>query len=594
MDQSKLLTARLASGRRAELGAGRARCSHGTRRSATSRPRSSAPSSSSDGGLAIWNGSWYGGHYTAHLQRPLPAARRAARPAGGRGAGGDRLRLPLRPPRPRPLGGRRALGDPLVRGRRRHPARRRPAHLRPRRRLRPRLPARRCRWGAPRRRSPSRRRARSPARSPPSSSPASWSPARSTSLDRERRPRSSTAPIRSPALAFGLVLIPNLAFPARASSRSSSPPSSRSRSGAGRRCSSPAGSRGEERQLRQVLLGYVLASTAGLAAAQRDGRQRGAARRPVRRPGPGRGTARPPAAGAVLVRRTLPRRQPLLADERERHPDRAQRRRPVDHGRVLRPASRTGCAATAGPASGSRCRRPPTTGSRPIWRPRSTSRAAGCASSTRRATTSSTTTGELGSGQLPRLAARQRDQLRRPARRAARLLLGGGAAADPERTALPAACAGSAPDWRVYAVRDPEPLVEPRRGRGGARPPGRPPGLRPRRDPTRGSFLVRVNFTPYWSIARGSGCLLRRGDWTLVRADGPGVFRVGADFSLCARLERGHRRPQDLLRRRPRLPLGPVDARQSARAAALRAGSAPGRGIRRPRRRRGCGGRRRG
>ena len=47
-----------------------------------------------------------------------------------------------------------------------------------------------------------------------------------------------------------------------------------------------------------------------------------------------------------------------------------------------------------------------------------------------------------------------------------------------------------------------------------------------------GEFLVRVNFTPYWSIARGDGCLLRHGDWTVARATHPGVFRVAADFSL--------------------------------------------------------------
>jgi hypothetical protein len=47
-----------------------------------------------------------------------------------------------------------------------------------------------------------------------------------------------------------------------------------------------------------------------------------------------------------------------------------------------------------------------------------------------------------------------------------------------------------------------------------------------------GRFLVRVNFTPYWSLARGSGCILRRGDWTVVRAAHPGVIRVAVDFSL--------------------------------------------------------------
>jgi hypothetical protein len=89
----------------------------------------------------------------------------------------------------------------------------------------------------------------------------------------------------------------------------------------------------------------------------------------------------------------------------------------------------------------------------------------------------------------------------------------------------------SSPHWRIYEVRDPKPLIEPvaaaaaqvrRVGRQGfALNVTRP-----------GEFLVRVNFTPYWSIARGEGCLLRRGDWTLARATRPGVFRVSANFSL--------------------------------------------------------------
>jgi hypothetical protein len=85
--------------------------------------------------------------------------------------------------------------------------------------------------------------------------------------------------------------------------------------------------------------------------------------------------------------------------------------------------------------------------------------------------------------------------------------------------------------WRVYEVRHPAPMVQPlaggaaivsRVGRDGfvldvSRP---------------GDFLVRLAFTPYWSIARGQGCLFRRGNWTLARASHPGVFRVTADFSL--------------------------------------------------------------
>jgi hypothetical protein len=85
--------------------------------------------------------------------------------------------------------------------------------------------------------------------------------------------------------------------------------------------------------------------------------------------------------------------------------------------------------------------------------------------------------------------------------------------------------------WRIYEVRDPKPLVAPL---GAAAAETRWFGRqgfaldvhRP------GEFLVRVNFTPYWSIARGSGCILRHGDWTVARASRPGILRVAADFSV--------------------------------------------------------------
>jgi hypothetical protein len=89
----------------------------------------------------------------------------------------------------------------------------------------------------------------------------------------------------------------------------------------------------------------------------------------------------------------------------------------------------------------------------------------------------------------------------------------------------------TSPHWRIYAVRDPKPLVEPMGvAAGHALWVGRQGfGL----DVTRpGEFLVRVNFTPYWSISRGAGCLLRRGEWTVARASHPGILRVAADFSL--------------------------------------------------------------
>ncbi len=87
------------------------------------------------------------------------------------------------------------------------------------------------------------------------------------------------------------------------------------------------------------------------------------------------------------------------------------------------------------------------------------------------------------------------------------------------------------PHWRIYAVRDAKPLVAPL-GAASARTlsVGRQGFVLDVTHP--GEFLVRVSFTPYWSIARGSGCILRRGDWTVARASRPGVFRVAADFSL--------------------------------------------------------------
>ncbi len=85
--------------------------------------------------------------------------------------------------------------------------------------------------------------------------------------------------------------------------------------------------------------------------------------------------------------------------------------------------------------------------------------------------------------------------------------------------------------WRIYQVRDPKPLIAPLGtataevkwfGRQGFALDVKQPG----------EFLVRVSFTPYWSIARGSGCILHRGDWTVARANRPGIFRVSADFSV--------------------------------------------------------------
>ena len=85
--------------------------------------------------------------------------------------------------------------------------------------------------------------------------------------------------------------------------------------------------------------------------------------------------------------------------------------------------------------------------------------------------------------------------------------------------------------WRIYEVNDPRPLVAPLgAGRASTVSVG-PQGFT--LDVTHpGRFLVRVNFTQYWSISHGSGCLLRDGNWTIARTAHPGLFSVAADFSL--------------------------------------------------------------
>ena len=61
-------------------------------------------------GLAIWNGSWYGGHYTLTYSLLFPPLAALLGPQVVGHARGRRLLLPLRPPRPRPLGRRRRAG----------------------------------------------------------------------------------------------------------------------------------------------------------------------------------------------------------------------------------------------------------------------------------------------------------------------------------------------------------------------------------------------------------------------------------------------------------------------------------------------------
>lgn len=82
--------------------------------------------------------------------------------------------------------------------------------------------------------------------------------------------------------------------------------------------------------------------------------------------------------------------------------------------------------------------------------------------------------------------------------------------------------------WRIYAVRAPASLTS---------GPGRVTALGHESfslwADAPGSFLVRVRYTPYWTITSGAGCVQRgAGGWTRVDAARPGPLQLRASFSL--------------------------------------------------------------
>jgi hypothetical protein len=82
--------------------------------------------------------------------------------------------------------------------------------------------------------------------------------------------------------------------------------------------------------------------------------------------------------------------------------------------------------------------------------------------------------------------------------------------------------------WRIYEVLAAEPL---------AAGPGRLTSMGhdsfTLRALSAGSFVVRVRFTRYWALTRGSGCVASApGGWTSVTVRAPGTVQVAARFSL--------------------------------------------------------------
>jgi hypothetical protein len=93
-------------------------------------------------------------------------------------------------------------------------------------------------------------------------------------------------------------------------------------------------------------------------------------------------------------------------------------------------------------------------------------------------------------------------------------------------------------DWRLYEVRGEPAFVTSPGGSDDPAADARIASLGPTSfeltADAPGDYLVRLHYTRYWDVSSGDACLLREGDWTVVRARSAGVIRVEASFGLDA------------------------------------------------------------
>jgi hypothetical protein len=95
-------------------------------------------------------------------------------------------------------------------------------------------------------------------------------------------------------------------------------------------------------------------------------------------------------------------------------------------------------------------------------------------------------------------------------------------------------------NWTVYAVRNPSPLAI-----GGKMVKLTPQGFVVDASAP-GTVLVRVHWTPYWSIEQGTGCVEQApGGYTMIDVTTPGRFRVGIDFTPWRAVSSGPRCHQE-------------------------------------------------
>ncbi len=83
------------------------------------------------------------------------------------------------------------------------------------------------------------------------------------------------------------------------------------------------------------------------------------------------------------------------------------------------------------------------------------------------------------------------------------------------------------PNWRVYAVRRPTPMVS-----GDARLLSLGPNSVTLKAARPGSAMIRVRFSPYWQVSGEPGCVAPDGEFTKLTVRRPGVVRLVIAFAL--------------------------------------------------------------
>ena len=81
--------------------------------------------------------------------------------------------------------------------------------------------------------------------------------------------------------------------------------------------------------------------------------------------------------------------------------------------------------------------------------------------------------------------------------------------------------------WRVYAVKNPTPIVD-----GTATLQELGPNYLELQVRHAGTALIRVHYSPYWAVTQGAGCVAKAGDFTRLIVHHSGPIRIAIRFSL--------------------------------------------------------------